>query len=94
MPTRYKLYTIEEDRATIHKELYTKSELEKFKVIPSEDIDLFECAERMVGRFNRTLRDGGLKRYAYKLEKVSVQVIGSEEYYGLHVSPEMCKPEF
>lgn len=30
MATKYKLYTIEEDKKTIHKEFYTKKEIEKF----------------------------------------------------------------
>lgn len=63
----------------------------------SEDIDLFECAERMVNKFNRQKPKRGnqiVKRYAYKLEKVSVNVIGSFPYYGLNISNDMCKPEF
>lgn len=94
MPTKYKLYTIEEDCRTVHQEYYSKADLVKHKTNPDEDIDLFECAERMVHRFNWTLKDGERKRYAYKLEKVTVRVLGSEEYYGLNVSPEMCEPEF
>lgn len=94
MPTKYKLYTVEEDCKTFHEEFYTKADLLKHCVNLEEDITLFECAERMVYKFNRTLKEGELKRYAYKLEKVTVRVLGSEAYYGLNISEQMCAPEF
>jgi hypothetical protein len=94
MATKYKLYTVEEDRQTFHEEFYSLKDLNKFKIQPDEDIDLFECAERMVNKFNRSLQKGENKRYAYKLEKVTVRVIGSAPYYGLNISQEMCEPEF
>ena len=94
MPKKYKAYMIEEDGKTVHEEFYSKKELNKHKIDPDEDIDLFECAERMVNRFNRSLQEGEEKRYLYKLEEVTVRVIGSEAYYGLNVSQSMCEPEF
>lgn len=93
MPIKYKLYTATE-RGQYFEEFYSKPELEKHKIEPDEDIDLFECASRMVNRFNRTLREGEDSRYAYKLEKISVRVIGSFAFSGLGVSHEMCEPEF
>jgi len=94
MPKKFKVYTVEEDTQTFHEEFYKKKELVKYKIDPDEDIDLFECAERMVNKFNRTLNKGENKRYVYKLEEVTVRVLGSEAYYGLNISEDMCKPEF
>lgn len=92
MATKYKLYAIEESGKE-HREFYTKKELEKYQ-LPNKELNLFECAERMVYEFNRGVSKEEDKRYCYKLEKVSVQVLGSEPYYGLNVSEEMCKAEF
>lgn len=93
MAVKYKLYTAEENGNTL-KEYFTKKELLQYKITKDEEITLFECAERMVGKFNRTVKEGERKRYAYKLEKVTINVLGSEVYYGLNVSNEMTKPEF
>lgn len=92
MPIRYKLYTIEEGGKE-YREWYTKKQLQKYQ-LPEGGLSLFECAERMVFKFNRSIRDSEKERFAYKLEKVSVSVVGSEAYYGLNVSQEMCDPEF
>lgn len=92
MPTKYKVYSIEISGKE-HHELYTKKEIEQFQ-LDDESLTLFECAERMVSQFNRRVENQEDKRYCYKLEKVSVQVLGSEAYYGLNVSNEMCKPKF
>ena len=98
MPTKYKLYTVEEDGKTFHEEFYTKKQLLRYKMKNDEEVSLFECAERMVFAFNRgTKSKRGFtenKRYAYKLEKVTVQVLGSEAYYGLNISSSMCEAEF
>ena len=92
MATKYKLYAIDENGKE-HREFYTKKELEKYQ-LPNEELNLFECAERMIFAFNRGVDEEEDKRYCYKLEKVSVQVLGSEPYYGLNVSEEMCRAEF
>lgn len=89
--TKYKLYTAQED-GSILKEFFTKKEIEKFRT--EDDQTLFECVESMVFKFNAGIRDVEKKRYAYKLEKVTVEVIGSQEYYGLNIGSEMCEPEF
>ena len=91
MATKYKLY-IATESGDLTTEFYTKKELEKHRYDESES--LFELAERMVYKFNRYEKDQTKKRYAYKLEKVSVVVLGSEQYYGLNISTEMCNPEF
>lgn len=89
--TKYKLYTAQEDGKTLT-EFYSKKDLDRFKY---EDSDtLFECAERMAYKFNRGVKDGEQKRYAYKLEKVTVEVLGKEEYYGMNISSQMYEPEF
>lgn len=91
MPIRYKLYLATKS-GELMTEFYSKKELERYRKEDSEN--LFECAEHMIFRFNRNLDDDEEKRYAYKLEKVSVRVIGIEPYYGLNISDDMCKPEF
>jgi hypothetical protein len=93
MATRYRLYYIEEEGRKTFIETVTKKQLLKFK-FDSEEINLFELAERMMAKFNRGVAKGESKRYAYKLEKVTVQVIGSQPYYGLNISTEMCEAEF
>ena len=45
MPKKYKAYMIEEDGKTVHEEFYSKKELNKHKIDPDEDIDLFEWHE-------------------------------------------------
>ncbi len=95
MAVKYKLYSIEEN-GKIHEEFYTKKELEQHR--QEVDENLFECAEHMVFAFNSSIKrrrgNEQPKRFAYKLEKISVNVIGSEPYYGLNVSSDMCEPEF
>jgi len=74
MAVKYKLYLVHEND-TYSTEFYSKKELESYKTDKDEDIDLFECAERMVNKYNRQKVIRGnetVKRYAYKLEKVSV----------------------
>lgn len=93
MKTKYKLYLADEE-GELYEEFYTKRELVHFKIDKTEDISLFECAERMVHKFNRSLKEGESKRYAYKLERVTVTVLGSYPYYGLNISLSMCEPEF
>ena len=86
----YKLYTATE-RGDYFEEYYTKQELLKFKM--EEDWELFECAEYMVSAFNRGEKDVTQKRYAYKLELLTIEVVGSNQFYGLNISAEMYQAE-
>lgn len=88
---KYKLYTVTNNGIYL-KEYFSKSEIEKFRT--EDEQTLFECAENMIYKFNRGCLTECEKRYVYKLEKVTVRVIGSQEYYGLNIGSADCEPEF
>ncbi|MTB53025.1 hypothetical protein [Lewinella sp. W8] len=93
MPTKYKLYYAT-NGGEYGEEFYSKADLMKHNYAEEgEDVDLFECAGFMLDRFNRKA-EYSKKRHCYKLEKVTVRVLGSYPFYGLNVSEAMCEPEF
>lgn len=88
----YKAYYAEEDNNDIITEFFQGSSLKRFVQDFPDSGNYFEALEYFI--YNVYNKKNTVKRYPYKLEKITVELIGSQDFYGLGISPKMCEIEF